>query len=115
MIVTFPVPARPDYASADIVARRLAREELIKTAPYLVEPGHEFASCLYCAEPQGPAVFVWSWRRWSGRSVVVRASCTDWSCVRAVLELAELDGPPDGITCEYPVCAGHDTGTALAA
>jgi hypothetical protein len=35
--------------------------------------------------------------------------------VRAVLELAELDGPPDGITCEYPVCAGHDTGTALAA
>jgi hypothetical protein len=115
MIVTFTVPARPDYASADIVARRLAREELIKTAPYLVEPGHEFGSCLYCAEPQGPAVFVWSWRRWSGRSVVVRASCTDWSCVRAVLELAELDGPPGGITCEYPVCAGHDTGTALAA
>jgi hypothetical protein len=29
--------------------------------------------------------------------------------------MAELDGLPDGITCEYPVCAGHDTGTALAA
>ena len=115
MIVMFTVPVRPDYATAEIVAGRLAREELIETVPYLVEPGHEFGSCLYCAEPRGPAVFAWSWRRWSGRRVVVRASCTNWSCVRAVLEQAELDCPPDGITCEYPVCAGHDTGTALAA
>jgi len=115
MIVRFTVPVRFDYATAEVVARRLAREELIETVPYLVEPGHKFGSCSYCAEHGGSAVFAWSWRRWSGRKVVVRDSCTNWSCVGAVLEQAELDCPADGITCEYPVRAGYDLGTALAA
>jgi hypothetical protein len=113
MIVRFTVPVRPDYATAEMAARRLASEELIEAVPYLVEPGHEFRPCLYCAAPPWPAVFAWSWQRWDG--VGVGASCAYWSCVHAVLRQAELDCAPGAITCAYPVLAGHDAGPALAA
>jgi pimeloyl-ACP methyl ester carboxylesterase len=118
MIVTFPVAVRSVYATAEIAAHRLAREELIEIVPYLVRPGHEFDPCLYCAEPSDaeppwPAVFAWSWRGCGGSSV--GASCAYWPCVRAVLQQAGPECWAGGITCAYPVLAGHDAGTALAA
>jgi hypothetical protein len=115
MIVPFTVAVRPDYATAEMAARRLAREELVETVPYLVEPGHQFRPCQYCGEPRWPAVLAWSWRRWSGSSAGLRASCAYWPCVRAVLKEAELDRPLDGITCAYPVLGNPDAGAALAA
>ncbi|HTF51811.1 MAG TPA: hypothetical protein VK735_30565 [Pseudonocardia sp.] len=113
MIVTFPVAARSVYLTAENAARRLAREELIETVPYLVRPGHEFGPCLYCADPQCPAVFAWSWQGSIGSGV--GASCASWPCVRAVLLQAGPERLSGGITCAYPVLAGHDAGTALAA
>ena len=113
MIVTFPVAGRRGHATAAIAARRLAREELIEAVPYLVEHGHEFAPCSYCAELPWPAVFGWSWRGEGGGGV--GASCASWPCVRAVLQQVGPDCRPGGITCAYPVLAGHDAGTALAA
>ena len=80
MIVPFSVPVRPDYATAEMAARRLAREELVETVPYLVEPGHRFRPCLYCGEPRWPAAARSARCSCStGRTTTTRCSRSPWT------------------------------------
>jgi hypothetical protein len=103
------------YSLAELVARRLEREDHTERESYTVEPDHPFTPCKYCHGDQGDALLLWEWDRHDATSDGYDESCADWDCARAVLGFALLDTDPEGIRVGYPVAADPVYPTALAA
>ena len=93
------------YSLAEMVARRLEREERIERHPYDVPANFHFDLCEWCDGEQHPALFDWQWDRIGAVTDGHARSCGGWDCARKVLSFAQAEAYPEGVSLEHAVLA----------